>query len=131
MKKLILFLMAATILIAADFDWVESYDKALELAKKENRPVMVMISQKNCITCQYMDDVAFENEALAEYIENNFIPLKIKLKDAPKYGLKAYGTPTFYFLTPKGEKITRALVGGATAKVFLDKLKEIKAKYGH
>ncbi|BAF70224.1 thioredoxin family protein [Nitratiruptor sp. SB155-2] len=130
MKKLLILLFAVA-LFAAEFDWIESYEKALKLAKKEHKPIMVMISQKNCITCQYMDDVAFENEELAEYVENNFIPLKIKLKDAPKHNLKAYGTPTFYFLNEKGEKLTRALVGGATAKVFLEKLKEIKEKYAH
>ncbi len=129
MVRLLLFL--AAVAFGADFDWVGSYQEALKLSQKEHRPIMVMISQKDCPTCEYMEDVAFEDEDVVEFVENNFIPLKLDLQEAKEYGLKAYGTPTFYFLNSQGKKLTRALVGGATAKVFLEKLKEIKAKYAH
>ncbi len=130
MKK-ILLLFLSLLLFAADFDWVSSLTKALDLAKKEHKIVMLMISQPGCPTCEYMDDVAFENEELSEYVQNYFIPLKLNLKEAKKLGFKAYGTPTFYFLDENGKKITRALVGGATAKTFLAKLQEIRSRYGH
>ena len=129
MKRLLSLFLLVAALFAADFDWVHSYDQALKLAKERNRPVMVMISQKDCPTCQYMEDVAFEDEELVDFVEHNFIPLKLDLQRAKELGLKAYGTPTFYFLRPDGTKITRALVGGATARTFLEKLREIKAMY--
>ncbi|MRI58142.1 MAG: thioredoxin family protein [Epsilonproteobacteria bacterium] len=128
--RFLLWIVVVTALFAAGFDWVRDYDQALKLAKEKNRPIMVMISQKDCPTCEYMEDVAFEDDDLIDFVEHNFIPLKLDLKEAKKLGFKAYGTPTFYFLRSDGSKITRALVGGATAKVFLQKLHEIKGMYG-
>ncbi|SMC09426.1 thioredoxin family protein [Nitratiruptor tergarcus] len=130
MKKIVLLISFVLLAVAADFDWV-TYNKALAMAKKLNKPIMIMISQKGCPTCEYMDDVAFENDELVDFVEYNFIPVKIDLSEAKKLGFKAYGTPTFYFLRPNGKPFEPPLVGGATAKVFLDKLKEIKADYGH
>ncbi len=131
MKTFILIVSMVLLAWGADFEWIHDYQKALDLAKKEHKPVMVMISQPNCPTCEYMDDVAFETESLSEYVENYFIPLKLSLAKAKALGFKAYGTPTFYFLDANGSKITRALVGGATAKTFLAKLQEIRSVYAH
>ncbi len=118
-------------LFGADFDWIQNYKEALNLAKQRNKPIMVMISQKNCSMCEYMEEVTFENEDVVDFIEANFIPLKLSISKAKKLGLKAYGTPTFYFLDKSGKKFTRALVGAAVPKVFLAKLQEIKAKYAY
>jgi len=125
MKYLIVFIFSLS-LIGADFDWVYSLPKAKELAKKENKIIMVMVSQKGCEACEYMDEVAFENEELVEFIENFFIPVKLDIKMANDNGLKAFGTPTFYFLDKNGKKIKRALVGAGSAKAFLEKLKQVK-----
>jgi len=124
-KGLIFVSIFIASLFAADFEW-RGYEDGLKEAQKLKRPIMVMISQKGCITCDYMEDVAFEDEKLAEYIENFWVPVKMEIKEAIKRGFKAYGTPTFYFLNHKGEKISRAVAGGANAKVFLNKLKEVK-----
>lgn len=126
MNKLLFMLFAALTLFAADFEWYK-YKEGLQKAKELNRPIFIMISQKGCVTCEYMDDVAFENEELVDFVENNYIPIKLDIKEAKEVGLKAYGTPTFYFLRPDGTKIGRPIAGGATAKVFLEKLKEIKS----
>ena len=123
--RAIALLSMALLLFAADFDWL-GYKEALKKARKLHKPIMVMITQKGCPTCEYMDDVAFEDEELVDFIEYNFIPVKLSIQEAKKVGLKAYGTPTFYFLDANGSKIARPLAGGATAKNFLAKLKEIK-----
>ncbi len=131
MKRLLLFLLLISGLVAADFDWTRDLSQALTLAKKEHKPIMVMISQKKCGMCEYMEEVTFEDESVVDFIESNFIPLKLMIDEAKKVGFKAYGTPTFYFLDSSGKKLTRALVGAATPKVFLEKIKEIKARYAH
>ncbi len=125
MRFLMIFLFAIS-LFAADFDWIDSMEKAKEQAFKENKLIMVMIEQKGCEACEYMDEVAFEDEKLVEFVENFYIPVKINLQKANKIGLKAFGTPTFYFLDKNGKKIGRQLVGAGTAKAFLQKLKEYK-----
>ncbi len=129
MRLFIIAAMVVAVLFGADFDWVTNYKEALTIAKKEHKPVMLMITQPNCNMCEYMDEVAFENEELVDYIEYNFIPLKLDRRVANKLGFKDYGTPTFYFLTPSGKTFVPPLQGAAAAKVFLKTIKDIKAKY--
>jgi len=124
--RFLIILLLPLFIFGADFDWIDSLDLAKKLAKKENKLIMVMISQKGCAACEYMDEVAFEDENLVEFIESFYVPVKIDLKDAKKNGFKAFGTPTFYFLDYNGNQIGRQLVGAGSAKVFLKKLKEYK-----
>ena len=124
--RFILALLFALSLFAADFDWVESLNKAKELAKKDNKLIMVMISQKGCSACEYMDEVVFENDEVVNFIENFYIPVKLDISKAKKEGFKAFGTPTFYFLDKDANQIGRQLVGAGPAKAFLNKLKEYK-----
>ena len=129
--RAVIGLLFALALFGADFDWIQNYKQALDLAKKRNKPIMVMISQEKCNMCEYMEEVTFENEDVIDFVEANFIPLKLSIAKAKEIALKAYGTPTFYFLDPDGKKFTRALVGAAVPKVFLQKLQEIKVNYAH
>ncbi|WP_200762323.1 thioredoxin family protein [Nitrosophilus alvini] len=132
MKKLVSILFLSIVLFAADFDWVESLDKAKEMAKKTGKPIMLMIDQKGCEACEYMDEVVFETDNVAEFVENFFIPVKMEMKKAKAAGFKVFGTPTFYFFNSKGEKIGRQLVGAAPAKAFIHKLqvyKKLNEKY--
>ena len=123
----VLFVLFISIyLFGANFDWQYDFKVAKDLAKKENKPIMIMIYQDGCLACEYMDEVAFENDELSDFIENFFIPVKLTIKEAKSLGFKAYGTPTFYFLDKNAKQIGRQLVGGATPKVFLEKVKEYK-----
>ena len=125
--RVFLFFLLSLALLAADFDWVESLQKAKVLAKKEHKPIMLMIDQKGCHMCEYMDEVTFENEDVVDFVEENFIPLKLNIDKAKRAGFKAYGTPTFYFLDAKASPLLpRPLAGAATPKVFLETLKKIK-----
>ncbi len=129
MRVIALVLLLCSMVVAADFDWVTNYKEALAIAKREHKPVMLMITQPHCDMCTYMDEVAFENEELVDFIEYNFIPLKLDRTVANKLGFKDYGTPTFYFLTPSGKAFVSPLQGAAAAKVFLQTIQKIKAKY--
>ncbi|MGB3962485.1 MAG: thioredoxin family protein, partial [Sulfurimonas sp.] len=58
-----------------------------------------------------------------------FIPIEIDIELHPdKYGYGVFGTPTYYFLDSNGKQIGRMMMGGATAEVFLQKLKDIRKK---
>ncbi len=123
--RFLTILIFVTSLFCADFDWIP-LEKAKEISKRENKPIMIMVSSKDCGVCGYMEDVVFEDERVAEYVENFFVPVKISLKEAEKLRLKAFGTPTFFFVNAELKPYKRALVGAAKADVFLKKLKEYK-----
>ena len=124
MRFFIIFLFAIS-LFSAEFEWV-SLEKAKEIAKKENKPIMIMVSAKDCSVCEYMDGVVFEDENVVEYVENFFVPVKLTLDEAKKVGLNAFGTPTFYFVNGDLKPYLRPFIGAAKADVFLEKLKEYK-----
>jgi thioredoxin-related protein len=125
MRKIFFAAIFAALLFGADFEWY-GYKEGLAEAKSSGKPVMVMISQKGCGMCEYMEDVAFEDPQLAEYIEEHFIPVKLTPKEAKALGFRVFGTPTYYILRPDGTRAAKPLAGGATAKVFLQKLQELR-----
>ncbi|QOG12553.1 thioredoxin family protein [Arcobacter sp. FWKO B] len=129
MKKILgLIFVFSTFLLASSIQSVFSLEKAKEIAKKEDKLILAMFTMENCPTCEYMKDVAFEDKMLSGYINGYFVLYEIDYhkKDTFPQGLSAFGTPTFYILDSSGNRIGRAIVGGTTANVFLDKLKEYR-----
>lgn len=124
--RLIALLTALSVSLLAELDWATDYAEAAEQAKKEQKMVMVMLSQENCDTCWYMENVVFDNDDLVYELQSSFVPVKIDIhEEIVPQGLSYIGTPTFHFLSGSGEKIDR-LVGGANVKDFTEALREIK-----
>ncbi len=130
MKKIILFLLLTLGLNASEISWFESYKKASEIAKAENKPMLIFINRAGCGACQVMKDITFKDETIYPYINEHFIPvsLDINKNDAPET-LQSEVTPTFHFVKYDGTKIRETLFGGKTGKFYLNILKEAVANY--
>lgn len=130
MKKIfILILLSIITLFANDLDWSKSFFNAKKEALTENKMIFVMFTQEDCPACDYMKDVVFENEELAEYMQTNFILVEVNMHDKKELShLKVYGTPTTYIFTKEAKQIGRQIVGSASAKIFLKTLKNYKYK---
>jgi len=130
MKKLLILLsFLISFSFANDLEWSESFQSAKKEAQSLDKLILVMFTQDDCSACEYMKDVTFENETLAEYMQNGFILLEVDMYDKKELEhLNVYGTPTTYILNQEGKKIGRQIIGGATAPAFLKVLKEYKAK---
>ncbi len=127
MKRLLVGILIAASTLYAELDWVD-YDKALEQAKNNDKVVMVMLSQEGCDACWYMEEVVFEDDNIVSELEMDFIPVYFDVKtDTFPKEFTYIGTPTFYFLNARGEKIER-LNGAANVKDFTDYIRDIKAK---
>jgi len=126
MSKIILVLALMASGAMAELKWAASYDAALAQAAKEKKKVMVMLSREECPACEYMDDIVFEEKAVENEIQKNFVPVHIDIhKDFIPEGLGYIGTPTFHFLDAKGKKIGRH-DGGANIPTFLGILGKMK-----
>ena len=125
MKKIILIITLLVSSLFAEMKWVE-YDDALETAQKENKFIMVMLSRENCGTCEYMEDVVFDDDAVVSEVLKDFIPVHIDIYKGfiPNDDLSYIGTPTFHFLNKDEKKIGR-IDGGVNKKDFYNKLKEV------
>ena len=78
MKKLIVlfFLIIGAFVYADEINWVYSLDEALELSKKESKPIMVDIYADWCGWCTKLDQETYTDESVIE-TSKEFINLKI------------------------------------------------------
>ena len=91
--------------------WMDWTDEAFERAKNENKPVLLDISAVWCHWCHRLDHDTYSVPEVAEYIESNFIPIRVDTDKRPdinrRYNMG--GWPTTAFLTPDGR-----VIGGGT-----------------
>lgn len=123
------FLIASLFIssLFAEIEWMK-YDEAMEVAKKENKIVMVMLSREGCPACEYMKDIVFENDAVLAEFNKDFIGVHLDIhNDYIPDEFSYIGTPTFHFLNKHERKIER-IDGGVNARDFTVKMKETKTK---
>ncbi len=106
--------------------WASSYTAALSQAAKEKKNVMVMLSKEDCPACEYMESVVFEEGVVETTIAKNFVAVHLDIhNNTLPAGMGYIGTPTFYFLNAKGEKVKR-YDGAANIPTFMGVLNSAK-----
>ena len=125
--KLLMGLLVVMSALFAELEYVD-FDEAMVQAKKENKIVMVMLSKVGCPGCKYMEGTVFENEAIINTFEEDFIAVHIDIhEDEIPMNLKFIGTPTFHFINKDSKRVGR-IDGTANELEFLKKLREFKKK---
>ncbi|HAA31957.1 MAG TPA: thioredoxin domain-containing protein, partial [Cyanobacteria bacterium UBA8553] len=64
-------------------DWWPWCDEALEAARAHNKPIFLSIGYSSCHWCTVMEGEAFSDLAIAEYMNANFIPIKVDREERP------------------------------------------------
>ncbi|MBF1988514.1 thioredoxin domain-containing protein [Fischerella thermalis] len=64
-------------------DWWPWCDEALSTAKAQNKPIFLSIGYSSCHWCTVMEGEAFSDPAIAEYMNANFIPIKVDREERP------------------------------------------------
>ena len=124
-KSVVVLLLIASCALA-EIKWVSTYDAALAKASKEKKNVMVMLSKEGCPACEYMKDVVFEEKAVEDTVNKNFIPVHLDIHEDKVPSEFGYiGTPTFHFVNAKGEKLKR-YDGAANIPTFMGILNSVK-----
>lgn len=106
-----------------------SYEKALQKALKQNKPIMMMIGQTECPYCNKFEQKTLTRDVINDKIQKAFIPLTV-LRDKDTYPkqFKDKGVPTVLFIDPKEEKTFYKSFGYKSKrdyKVELDKALDI------
>ncbi len=60
--------------------WCES---ALEIARRDNKPIFLSIGYSSCHWCTVMEGEAFSDRAIADYLNANFLPIKVDREERP------------------------------------------------
>jgi len=64
-------------------NWYPWGDEALSLAKKENKPLLISIGYSACHWCHVMEHESFEDEGVAELMNELFICVKVDREERP------------------------------------------------
>jgi hypothetical protein len=64
-------------------DWWPWCDEALETARAQNKPIFLSIGYSSCHWCTVMEGEAFSDLAIAQYMNANFLPIKVDREERP------------------------------------------------
>ena len=64
-------------------DWYPWGDEALELAKAEDRPILLSIGYSSCHWCHVMERESFEDPETAAFMNEHFVPIKVDREERP------------------------------------------------
>ena len=119
MKKLFLsVLFLSSFLIADSINWVYNYDRALSVAKTQDKLVFLFVSSKDCFFSNYMKNTTFAAPSVKKIISDNFIPVEVERgsRAYPKEKFKTKGTPVIFFLDKNGERVWYPMAGMTNRK---------------
>ncbi|MDX1543958.1 MAG: DUF255 domain-containing protein [Christiangramia sp.] len=64
-------------------NWKPWEDKAFEEATSKDQLVIISIGYSSCHWCHVMEEETFENEEVAEFMNNNFVNIKVDREERP------------------------------------------------
>lgn len=141
MKLLLLALVLLSYLHGAKIDefatkanYHRDYQTALEIAKKENKMIMLLVVTDYCPWCKKFEKKTLLHSSIKKIIDKNFIPVVIdKLKEKGTFP-KEYASPLIpavFFIDPTSQKAvheTLAYMTKTEYKENLDKAIELFSK---
>ncbi len=90
--------------------WQPWGSEALEQARSENKPILLSIGYSACHWCHVMEHESFENEAIAQLMNDHFVSIKVDREERPDLDqiyqnvaqalTRSGGWPLTVFLTP-------------------------------
>ena len=112
MKKIFFLLMFCISVFGADIAWNTSYDSARAKAKKESKPLMVLITSEDCRWCRKLEATTLQDEQIISRINTQFQAINVT-KDKSIYpkSLTAKMVPMSYFLDPSNGKVLYSIPG--------------------
>jgi len=91
-------------------DWYPWGEEALAKARREDKPIFLSIGYSTCHWCHVMEHESFENQAIADVLNRNFVAIKVDREERPDLddlymtavqGMTGQGGwPMSVFLTP-------------------------------
>ena len=94
-------------------DWYPWADEAFEKAKKQDKPIFLSIGYSTCHWCHVMERESFEDEHIAEIMNEHFVSIKVDREQRPDVDeiymnvvvmmTASGGWPLSVFLTPEGK----------------------------
>ena len=115
-----------------NISWYHAYDKALEIAQKEKKNMMLFIASSKTNNSNEILKQYFLNQDYVEYINKNFISVLITVEHKTSYPIELFYTtsfPSIFFASYKDESfLTHPIYDFKSKEEFIDILKSINIK---
>jgi len=107
MRKILFALWLITLSINADhIHWLGNYDKALQKAQKEYKPLMVLLVKKECSPCNNVIKDSFMEQEYVKHLNQKFVSVIVTYEGRESYPIELlYSTnfPTLFFVNSQTE----------------------------
>ena len=108
--KYLLLLLLPIISSANHVHWLGNYDKALQQAKKENKPLLVFVVKKDSVLSHNIIKNKFMNQPYVDTINEKFIAVMVTYNGRTSYPIEMYYTtvfPALFFINTQTETFMR------------------------
>jgi len=130
---LVFFVLVTTVFLTQRRDtinWVEDYEAGIELARQQNKPVLLCFFKQGTRFSSDMWQDVYSKPDVIEYVEANFVPILIDVDKQPeiakRYNITYY--PTHYVEYPKTNQIDGPLLGSFRLFEFIKKTRSFTQK---
>lgn len=118
--------------IPNNISWYSSYDKALIVAQKEKKNMMLFIASSKNNKSKEILKRYFQNQDYIKYLNKNFVNVLITVEHKTSYPIELFYTtnfPSIFFSSYKDESfLTHPIYDFKSKEEFIDILKSIKVK---
>ena len=115
LKQLLLLCLLSVGSYANHVHWLGSYDKALQLALKAHKPLLVLVVKKDSKACNAILHKHFMNHPYIDTINKKMIAVIVTYEGALSYPVEMYYTtvfPTLFWVDTKTETFMSAPLYG-------------------
>ena len=103
LKKTTLFILLLNTFLslnAIELNWINDYEKALLVAKKEHKDVYVFVGADECRFCDRFKKTTLQDKQLIKDLKKDYVPVYLS-RDRHKIPakFKTRGVPRHYFVT--------------------------------
>ena len=130
----VVFVCFVTIVFLAQkkdsIDWIEDYNAGIELAKKQNKPVLLAFYKRSTRFSTDMWNNTYNNPEVKSHVETNFVPVLIDVDKQPKiaeqYKVSYY--PSHFVKDPNTDRIVGPRLGYDPPALFITELEILQKK---
>ena len=129
-KIILILILLLSNLFSNNISWYSSYDKALEIAQKEKKNMILFIASSKDKNSNKIIRKYFQNQDYINYLNTNFINVLITVEYKTSYPIELFYTtsfPSIFFASHKDESfLTHPIYNFKSKEEFIDILKSIK-----
>lgn len=124
------FLYASSAELFDSLGYSNSYKEALIKARKLDKPLMLVISEKTCPWCRKLENQVLKKDNINSIVQKSFVGLGLEKNDDvyPKAFIPKV-VPTVVFVDYKDESIIYESYGYKPKTEFLEVLVEVEKKF--